>query len=633
MQSAFRTRATFLATLPTAGVNLKKEAWRNRDRRSMDGVSVPSIAALKDAYASGALTPRQMLSGVLARIAAWQDPAIWISRFPDDYLFAMADRLAAAPAARTLALYGVPFAVKDNIDAVGLPTTAGCPAFSFMPKANAASVQKLIDAGAIPIGKTNLDQFATGLVGTRSPYGAPRCVFNDSYVSGGSSSGSAVSVAAGLVSFALGTDTAGSGRVPAGFNNIVGLKPTKGLVSTAGVVPACRSLDCVSIFAQNAADALAVLQVVQGEDEQDPFSRTFQAVSLPSSGLRFGVLSPQDREFCGDSEAEALYDAAIGGMRRLGGTEVVCDYAPFRAAADLLYGGPYVAERLAAIETFFNAHPGAMDPVVHDIIAGALRFSAVDAFRGSYRLRSLAQEAVTQWRAMDVMLLPTAPTIFRVAEVQADPIRLNALLGIYTNFVNLLDYAAIALPAGFRANGLPAGVTLVGPAFSDHALARLASRLHAAAACGAGLQRDAKLPLIPDAPAEAGTIDIAVAGAHLSGMALNHQLGALDAMLVTTTRTSPEYRLMALSGTTPAKPGLVRTPGFEGPGIEVEIWRLSEPAFGRFVAALPSPMGIGKIVLADASVVCGFLCEPCALEGAEDITAFGGWRAYLEVKK
>ncbi len=596
-------------------------------------MSVPSIAALKDAYASGALTPRQMLSDVLAHIAAWQDSAVWISRFPDEYLYGMADALASDPAARKLALYGIPFAIKDNIDALGLPTTAGCPAFSYMPKGNASPIQKLLDAGAIPIGKTNLDQFATGLVGTRSPYGAPRCVFDQAYVSGGSSSGSAVSVAAGLVSFSLGTDTAGSGRVPAGFNNIVGLKPTKGLVSTTGVVPACRSLDCVSIFAQNAADALAVLQVLQGEDEQDPFSRPFQPAALPSSGLRFGVLAPQDRAFCGDTEAEAIYDAAIAAMRRLGGTQVVFDYAPFRAAAELLYGGPFVAERLAAIEDFFEAHPGDMDPVVHGIVAGAQRFSAADAFRGTYRLRALAREAEAQWRDMDVMLLPTSPTIFRVAEVQAEPIRLNALLGTYTNFVNLLDYAAIAIPAGFRSNGLPAGATLVGPAFSDHALARLASRLHAAAACGSGLQRDALLPVIPDPPVGTGTIDIAVAGAHLSGMALNHQLLELDAVLVSTTRTSPAYRLMALGGTTPAKPGLVRSPGFKGPGIEVEIWRLSETAFGRFVAALPPPMGIGKVVLADASAVCGFLCEACALEGAEDITAYGGWRAYLEPRK
>jgi allophanate hydrolase len=603
------------------------------DIYGMSGFSVISIAELKDAYAGGNLTPREMLSAVLDRISAWRDPAVWISRFPDDALFALADALDANPAARDLPLYGVPFAVKDNIDVFGLPTTAGCPAFSFMPPANAASVQKLMDAGAIPIGKTNLDQFATGLVGTRSPYGAPRCVFDADYVSGGSSSGSAVSVGAGLVAFALGTDTAGSGRVPAGFNNIVGLKPTKGLVSTAGVVPACRSLDCVSIFARNAVDALAVLRVVQGEDDDDPFSRAFQAVELPSSGFRFGVLAPVDRKFCGDSEAEAIYEAAIGTMRGLGGTPVVFDYAPFRAAAELLYGGPYVAERLAAIEAFFGARPGEMDPVVRDIVAGALRFSAADAFRGSYRLRSLAREAARQWRGMDVMLLPTSPTIFRVAEVQADPIRLNSLLGVYTNFVNLLDYAAIAVPAGFRANGLPAGVTLIGPAFSDHALARLASRLHASAACGSGLQRDAKVVVIGDVRAEAGMIDVAVAGAHLSGMALNYELLALDAVLVDTTRTSPEYRLMALRGTTPAKPGLVRSPGLEGGGIEVEIWRLTEAAFGRFVAALPAPMGIGKIVLADSRVVCGFLCEACALEGAEDITAYGGWRAYVEPGK
>jgi len=595
----------------------------------MTHVSALSIAALKHAYESGTLTPREMLADVLARIAAWHDPAVWISRFPDEDVLAMADRLAADPAARDLPLYGVPFAVKDNIDLAGLPTTAGCPAFSTMPPGNAACVQKLLDSGAIPIGKTNLDQFATGLVGTRSPYGAPRCVFDAEYISGGSSSGSAVSVAAGLVSFALGTDTAGSGRVPAGFNNIVGLKPTKGLVSTAGVVPACRSLDCVSIFAQTAADALAVLEVIQGEDATDPFSRPSYPAALPSSGLRFGVLAPQDREFCGDTEAEALYDAAIGALQGLGGTSVIFDYTPFRAAAALLYGGPYVAERLAAIETFFDANPGGMDPVVHDIVAGARQFSAADAFRASYRLRALAQDAAQQWRGMDLMLLPTSPTLFRVAEVQADPIRLNSLLGAYTNFVNLLDYAAIAVPAGFRANGLPAGVTLIGPAFSDHALARIGARLHAAAACGSGLQRDAPLPLIPEAVSEAGTIDVAVAGAHLSGMVLNHQLLALDATLVETTRTSPDYRLVALSGTIPAKPGLERVPGFGGPGIEVEIWRLTDAAFGRFVGALPPPMGIGKIVLEDSRLVCGFLCEPYALEDADDITEFGGWRAYL----
>jgi allophanate hydrolase len=598
----------------------------------MNNLSQLSITALRHAYETGALTPRRMLADILSRIDAWPDPAVWLSRFPDNALFARADALAADPAARSLPLYGIAFAVKDNIDVAGLPTTAGCPAFATAPQANATSVQKLLDSGAIALGKTNLDQFATGLVGTRSPYGAPRCVFDAAYIAGGSSSGSAVSVAAGLVSFALGTDTAGSGRVPAGFNNIVGLKPTKGLVSATGVVPACRSLDCVSIFAQNAADALAVLQVVQGGDS-DAFSRASHPVPLPSSGFRFGVLAPQDREFCGDTEVEALYDTAIGAMHRLGGTAVIIDYAPFRNAAELLYGGPYVAERLAAIEEFFNAHPGAIDPVVHGIIAGAKNFSAADAFRGTYRLRALAQEAAQQWRTMDVMLLPTSPTIFRVADVQADPIRLNTLLGTYTNFVNLLDYAAIAVPAGFRANGLPAGVTLVGPAFSDQALAYLAARLHASAACGSGLQRDAPLPLIPSHSAQAGTIDLAVAGAHLSGMALNHQLLALNATLVETTRTSPDYRLMALPGTTPAKPGLVRTPGFDGPGIEVEIWRLDEAAFGRFVAALPSPMGIGKIALADAGSVCGFLCEPYALEGAEDITVYGGWRAYLEQRE
>jgi allophanate hydrolase len=587
------------------------------------------IDALLQDYRNGHRTPADVVGDVLASIAAYADKAVWISLFSPDQLLSRAAALQADPAALQLPLYGIPFAVKDNIDVLGLPTTAACPDFAYDPPANAAVVQKLLDAGAMVIGKTNLDQFATGLVGTRSPYGAPRCVFDDAYVSGGSSSGSAVSVAAGLVAFALGTDTAGSGRVPAGFNNIVGLKPTKGLVTGTGVVPACRSLDCVSIFAPTAADALAVLRVMEGMDERDAYSRAAKPCRLPLEKFRFGVVAGADRVFCGDAEAASLYESAIAHAQSLGGTPVVFDYTPFRKAAALLYDGPFVAERLAAIETFFDVHAESMDPVVRRIVAGAQGKTAADAFRGIYKLGALARDAARVWQSIDVMLLPTSPTIFRVSEVMAEPVRLNSLLGTYTNFVNLLDYAAIAVPAGFRANGLPAGVTLVGPAFSDHDLAILGSRLHAAAGCGHGRLRDAAVTALPAPTNVAHTVELAVAGAHLSGMALNHQLVDLGATLSETINTSPEYKLMALSGTVPPKPGLVRAPGFAGAGIEVEIWRMSARAFGEFVAALPPPMGIGKVVLADGRAVPGFLCEACALLGAVDITKHGGWRGYL----
>jgi len=565
------------------------------------------IASLSRAYRDGTLSPTAVARGVLARIEAGSDPAVWISRIPPEALLERARQLQADPAARALPLYGIPFAVKDNIDTKGLPTTAACPAFAYDPAANATSVQRLLDAGAMLVGKTNLDQFATGLVGTRSPYGAPRCVFDSAYVSGGSSSGSAVAVASGLVSFALGTDTAGSGRVPAGFNNIVGLKPTKGLVSTAGVVPACRSIDCVSIFAQTAADAADVLDVLRGEDAADAFSRPNQDVALPVE-FRFGVLSDADLDVDGDASRAALYHAAIRHLQDFGGTKVTVDFSIFRQAAALLYDGPYVAERLAAIEQFFRADADAMDPTVRAIVAGADRHSAADAFRGTYRLRALAREAAAQWEAMDVMLVPTSPSHPTLAEVEQNPLGANSRLGLYTNFVNLLDYAAIAIPAGFRSNGLPAGVTLIGPAFTDRSLAWLGARLHAAAK---------------------SFVDLAVAGAHLSGMALNHQLTDLGATLLRPARTAADYRLLALPGTSPPKPGLVRAPGFAGAGIEVEIWRLSTASFGQFVASLPQPMAIGRVELDDGCSVAGFLCEPCAVEGAVDITSFGGWRAYL----
>jgi len=569
-----------------------------------------SITKLSAAYKSGAATPISVIEQVVARVEAYDDPAVWIYRVPAETVLERARTLASDPKAQSLPLYGIPFAVKDNIDVAGLPTTAGCPAFAYYPERSATVVDRLLAAGAILIGKTNLDQFATGLVGTRSPHGAPRSVFNNAYISGGSSSGSAVAVAAGLVAFALGTDTAGSGRVPAAFNNLVGLKPTKGLISTSGVVPACRSLDCVSIFAEDVAGALAVLDVAAGFDAADPYSRMESPVALPLvQKLRVGVLNPADQEFFGDIEAARLYHASIDRLVALGAEPVPFDFAPFRAVAALLYEGPWVAERLAAIQPFFAAHADKIDPVVRQIIGGAEGRTAVEAFQAEYRLRALAREAAVGWSRFDVMLLPTTPTIYTVDEIAADPISNNSRLGLYTNFVNLLDYAAIAIPAGFRKNGLPAGVTLIGPAFCDKDLGDLAARM-------------------PDP-----RIEIAVAGAHLSGLPLNHELTALGGRLVRTTRTAPHYRLMALPGTNPPKPGLVATPGFLGAGIEVEVWSLAPQNFGRFVEGIPAPMAIGKVTLMDGSILAGFMCEAFALEGSEDITAFGGWRAYLAQRR
>ncbi|HWJ72958.1 MAG TPA: allophanate hydrolase [Kaistia sp.] len=589
------------------------------------------IATLTEGYRSGRFSPVDVIRDVIARIEAWPDKAVWISRFDDAALLASAEALVAAgPARADQPLWGVPFAVKDNIDCAGLETTAACPAFAYTPTTDAFVVAKLKAAGALVIGKTNLDQFATGLNGTRSPYGAPRSVFDPAYVSGGSSSGSAVAVASGQVAFALGTDTAGSGRIPAAFNNLVGVKPSRGMLSGTGLVPACRSLDCITVLAGNAGDADLVRSVASGYDAADPYSRDLAPVGLPQSAFRFGVLGKAEREFFGDAETEALYDAAIAKLATLGGTAVEIDYAPFRECAALLYGGPWVAERLAAIESFVAGHAADMDPTVRAIVEGARAYSAVDAFRGQYRLEELRKLTDSEWARMDVLLLPTAPTTYTVAAMQADPIRLNSNLGRYTNFVNLLDCSAIAVPAGFRSDGLPAGVTLVGPAFADQALAALGDRLHRLEGFGMGRDRAAALPeasrLEPVAP---GLIPIVVVGAHLTGMPLNHQLTSTGGVHLRTCRTAGDYRLYALPNTTPPKPGLVREPGFDGDGLIVEVWALPPAAFGAFVDAIPAPLGVGKVTLDDGSEATGFLCEAHAVEGAREITALGGWRAYI----
>lgn len=592
--------------------------------------TILDLSAIQDFYARGG-TPLELMDAVLARCDAWPDRAVFITRASAEQLHAAAQQLMERqPDPEGLPLWGVPFAVKDNIDVAGFPTTAACPAFAYTPTHDATVVARLRAAGAIVIGKTNLDQFATGLNGTRSPHGAPRSVFDDRYISGGSSSGSAVAVAAGLCSFSLGTDTAGSGRVPAALNNIVGIKPTLGLLSTSGVVPACRTLDCVSIFSASVGDGTAVRRIAEGFDAADPFSRRASPVALPPQP-RLGVLVGSEREFFGNGDVEHLYDAAITAAQQNGAVIVPIDYAPFRAAAELLYGGPWVAERLAAIAGFFAANQADIDPSVRSIIGSAQAQTAVEAFKGRYRLAELRRQTEATWAAIDMLLLPTTPTTYTVAEMQAAPILRNSHLGRYTNFVNLFDLAAIAIPAGFdTADHLPGGITLVGPAGSDDALALYAAELHLRIGRGAGRDKAAAAinSKIPSGSAGEG-VPIVVVGAHLSGMPLNGELLALGGRLLKRCRTAADYRLFALPNTTPPKPGLVRSPGYLGPGIEIEVWDLPVAGFGSFVSRIPAPLGIGKITLDDGSSASGFLCEYHAVEAAGEVTHFGGWRAYL----
>ena len=589
-------------------------------------------AGLRDGTLSiVALTERLLVSG-----KALERPEIWISQPTAEALLAEAVRLdgqwAAEGAAilERLPLFGLPFAVKDNIDVAGVPTTAACPDFAYTPERSATAVERLLAAGALYVGKTNLDQFATGLVGTRSPYGAVRNAVDPDYVSGGSSSGSAVAVALGLAVFALGTDTAGSGRVPAGFNGIVGVKPSIGLVSTAGVVPACRSLDCVSVFAASVADAWQVLAVIAGVDGADPRSRKLAMTAPLPRGARIGIAARP--EFFGDDQAAAAYASALATLEADASfTTADIDLSPLTAAAELLYQGPWLAERRLAVGELLTARPEAIDPVVRGVIAGGAAYSAEDLFTASYRMTGYRAQAVQMFDGIDALLVPTAPNHPRIAEVLADPVGRNSQLGYYTNFVNLLDLAAIAIPAAVRADGLPFGLTLIGPAGSDHRLATLAERL--LQVLGRALPDTAAVPLSAQPlPFAEPTIAVAVVGAHLAGQALNWQLIECGARRTALTRTAARYRLYALANTTPAKPGLVRVDE-AGEAIEVEVWEMPQRQFGRLMAQVGAPLGIGSLELADGSWVKGFICEPIAISGAVDITHHGGWRRYLAANR
>ena len=580
------------------------------------------LPALAERYRKDPGAPEAVVREAHRR-AVESPTAIWIHRVSQGAMLAeLGQARERRDRGEMLPLFGVPYAVKDNIDIAGIPTTAACPAFAYTPAESSPVVERLRQAGAILVGKTNLDQFATGLVGVRSPYGICENPFDSRFISGGSSSGSAVAVATGIVAFSLGTDTAGSGRVPAAFSDIVGLKPTRGLLSTRGLVPACRTLDCMSVFATTCDDARSVLDVCAAFDAKDPYSRDPSLVRAPrfSRPLRVGVPREDQLEFFGDSEAARLYAEALRRFDHLGATRVEIDLSPFRSASELLYSGPWVVERLHTAGALLDLDPEAIHPTVRAILEGAKGHTALAAFEGQYRLAEARRASEVEWEKMDVLVLPTTPTTYTIDEVLRDPIVTNSRLGYYTQFGNLLDLAAVAVPAGFRADGLPLGVSLIGPAFSDRELIAVAARFSAAdAADFAGV----------DVPRE-GDVLLAVAGAHLSGQPLNHQLTGRRARLLRACKTSPEYRLYALSGTVPPKPGLVYDASFQGEGIEIEVWSLDEAAFGSFVDEVPPPLAIGTVRLDDGTSVSGFVCESHALAEATEITSYGGWRRYRD---
>jgi allophanate hydrolase len=599
-----------------------------------------SLAALRARYLQGTLTPLQLVEQLHAQMQAEDaalDRHLWIRRLTLEEMRAYAQALHGKDP-QTLPLYGIPFAIKDNIDLAGVPTTAACPDFAYTPERSATVVQQLIDAGAIPVGKTNLDQFATGLVGVRSPYGACRNALNPDYVSGGSSSGSAVSVALGLASFSLGTDTAGSGRVPAMLNNLIGLKPSCGRLSGAGMVPACRTLDTISIFALTAADAAQVLAVAEGEDASDPYSKAMPPAGYnfgAAPAFRFGVPRAEDLEFHGNAEGPALFAQAVAQLQALGGVPVEVDLRPFRAVATLLYEGPWVAERYAAIRGFIEQQPQSLHPVTRAITENGIRFSAPDTFEALYKLKALEKQTRAVWSDIDCLLTPTASNAYTIAAVEADPIRLNSNLGHYTNFVNLLDLSAVAVPTALMSMGIPFGVTLVARSGQDLPLLTLAARLHARGLPTAGATSHAPHlgAILPDTAAfPSGQVQVAVCGAHLSGLPLNPQLTQRGGRLVRTVRSAPLYRFYLLPGSGVQRPGMVRVDQ-GGAAIEMEIWELPASEFGSFVAGIPAPLGIGAVQLEDGGSVQGFVCEAYAAAGAQDITHHGGWRAFLANRK
>lgn len=592
-----------------------------------------TVAAIVAAHRAGTMTPAQTIARSYQRIRDYNDPAVFISLRDEKDALADAQALSTKDAA-SLPLLGVPVAVKDNIDALGLPTTAACPAFSYSPTHDSTAVARLRAAGAIIIGKTNLDQFATGLVGVRSPYGIPVNPIRADLIPGGSSSGSAVAVSAGLVPLALGTDTAGSGRVPAMLNNIVGLKPSLGLISNAGLVPACRTLDCISVFSLTVDDAMTALAAMAGPDGADPFSRDrpLGAVTAFPGQVRLGVPRNGQLIFFGDKASEKAYGEALKRWTSLGATLVEFDLEPFYETARLLYEGPWVAERYLVIRNLLASSPDSIHPVTREITAAGARLTAADTFAALYRLQALRCIAERTFGNIDALVLPTAPTAYSTAQVLANPIELNSRLGTYTNFVNLLDLCGLALPSAMRPDGIPFGITLLAPAGHDAQLASIGRVFHANTELKMGSKCLTQPPLAALSTELSGNeIVIAVVGAHLSGMALNGELTTLGGRLLEEAATAPDYSLYALD-TTPPKPGMLRIEAGAGSPIKLELWALSAASFGKFVAAIPPPLSIGTICLADGRGIKGFLVEPAAIDGARDISEFGGWRAFMAQK-
>jgi allophanate hydrolase len=589
-----------------------------RPRAATPTLDLKSLARI---YQTREASPHEVLAAVLERIDAYPDPAVWICRIPADAVFRQVEAVEERrDAGESLPLFGVPFAIKDSIDLAGYPTTVACPGYSYVPEHSATVVQRLLDAGAIAVGKANLDQFGTGLAGDRSPYGACRNVFNPEFISGGSSSGSGVAVAAGLVSFALGTDTAGSGRVPAAANNIVGLKQAPGLLSTKGLVPACASLDCISFLTLTAEDANFVYSVAQAR-------KPAPLVQRPP--VTFAVPAESDLDFYGDSERAAIFRQSIERLDQSGARRITIDYSPFREVGLLLYGGPWVAERLSALESFMDGHANEMYPITRSIIEAGKQYSAVDVFRAQQQLRDLRDVCLKVFEQAEVLVVPTIPTLPKLAEVQSDSLTWSRRLGMHTNFGNLVGLSALAVPTAFTASGLASGMTLLGPPNSERRLCEI----------GMAWQRQIDLPLgatgnrLPaqslgnPSPVPDGCVRVSVAGAHLKGEPFHPALCKLGAQFVRACRTAPRYSFHAFLDLNPPRPGLLRVES-GGRGIAVEIYDVPFEGFGKLVASVAPPLAIGTVELEDGEQVKGFLCESCAAARARDITAFGGWIAF-----
>lgn len=556
-------------------------------------------------------TARQRVLRTYARIEAVNRPDIWITLRPLAQALADAAVIDSRVAAGDhLPLAGTTSAVKDNIDVQDLPTTAGCPSYAYLPDVDATAVRRLRAAGTVIVGKTNLDQFATGLVGTRSPYGVVRSAAHPDRIAGGSSSGSAVAVALGLVDIALGTDTAGSGRVPAAFQSIVGIKPTRGLLSVRGVVPAMRSLDCVSIFAADVRSAAAATAIMAEPDSDDPYSRRWPC-DAPQGVVgrpRVAVSAPEQLTEIGP-QALARYDEQIEALVRAGAEVVTVDISPLLTAAALLYDGAFVAARYEAVGSFVDTGPHDLDPTVATIIRAARDIPAHRLVADEHRIAELSVSTAQIFRTIDAMLLPTAPEQPLISAVAEDPLGVNATLGLFTNFCNLLDLCAVAVPAG-HAGDSACGVTVYAPAFHDAVAVDIASML---------TREDSDATLRPPG------VELAIFGAHLRGQPLNGQLAG--GRMLRRITTAPAYRLFHLN-TTPSKPGLVKV-GAGGSSIHGELWSLPATTLAHLLSTLPQPMALGPVSLSDGRDVAGFLCQPDALDGAVDITSFGSWPAYL----